>query len=488
MKKIFSGKIRWLLVGIAILAIGTGAAFYYNSSTKASTTSEEETPVQTATAIRGNLVLYANGTGSLAPANETSFGFGVSGQITELNVKIGDHVEAGQVIGQIDNADVLAAYKQAKRTVDDLTTPASIAEAKQAVADAEVEIYNAKQDLEYLISSDVYYWELQVANAEEDLKSAKTEAGSTPTAEQQKKIDDADKAINRAQTNLEAAQLKYVNEYVPDTFTYTITDTEDADNDHNTEETYEEVVAPSTAEIAAARATYELAVENQKEKQAYLDMLNGEALPENVPGSSLTDLVAAQTDLQTAEENLKDTQLISPISGTVTDMTASLGDYVGTDSIITVADLNQPYTIDAYFDAENWTDVQVGYEAEVVFDILPDNTYPAKVTMVYPVLDDSSGSSLVHAIIKLDDKIDADLPSGTSASADVIGGRAEDAVLIPAEALHDIGDGQYTVFVMENNTPKLRLVEVGLQDVTYVEIKSGVEAGETVTTGIVETQ
>jgi HlyD family secretion protein len=108
--------------------------------------------------------------------------------------------------------------------------------------------------------------------------------------------------------------------------------------------------------------------------------------------------------------------------------------------------------------------------------------------MVYPVLDDSSGSSLVHAIIKLDEEIDADLPSGTSASADVIGGKAEDAVLIPAEALHDIGDGQYTVFVMENNTPKLRLVEVGLQDVTYVEIKSGVEAGEIVTTGIVETQ
>jgi hypothetical protein len=29
---------------------------------------------------------------------------------------------------------------------------------------------------------------------------------------------------------------------------------------------------------------------------------------------------------------------------------------------------------------------------------------------------------------------------------------------------------------------------VGLQDITYAEIKSGVDAGETVTTGIVETQ
>ena len=62
------------------------------------------------------------------------------------------------------------------------------------------------------------------------------------------------------------------------------------------------------------------------------------------------------------------------------------------------------------------------------------------------------------------------------------------AVMIPVEALHQIEDGRYTVFVMENGTPKLRLVEVGLQDITYAEIKSGLEAGEIVTTGIVETQ
>ena len=397
-------------------------------------------------------------------------------------------MEAGQVIGQIDNAEVLTEYKQAKRTLDDLTTPGSIAEAEQAVAEADVAIYNAKQDLEYLISSDVYYWEQQVATAEEGLKAAQAEGGSSPGTEQKKKIDDAIAALDRAQTNLEAAHLRYINEYVPDTFTYTITDTEDVDNDHNTEEKYRQVVAPSEAEIAAARATYQLAIETRNEAQAYLDMLNGEALPEAVPGSSLTSLVEAQTALQTAEENLNATQLISPISGTVTDLTASVGDYVGTDAIIAVADLNQPYTIDAYFDAEDWSKIQVGYETEIVFDILPDDIFTGAVTLVYPELNTSSNSSLVHATVKLNETIDTNLPSGTSAAVDVIGRRAEDAVLVPVEALHEIDDGKYTVFVMENGTPKLRTVKIGLQDITYAEIKSGLEAGETVTTGIVETQ
>ena len=126
------------------------------------------------------------------------------------------------MIGRIDDAELKAAYEQAKRNLDDLTTPASFAEAEQAVAEADVAIYNARQGLEYLISSDVYYWEQQVAAAEETLQAAQTDGGSSPTAEQKQKIDEATTALSRAQTNLEAAQLRYNNEYVPDTFTYTL--------------------------------------------------------------------------------------------------------------------------------------------------------------------------------------------------------------------------------------------------------------------------
>jgi len=487
MKKKYSGKLRWLIAGMVILVIAGGAAFYYVRSTKASTTTTTETTVQTATAFKGNIVLTASGTGTLAPANTASFGFGATGKITELSVKIGDTVEAGQVLGQLDNAEAQSAYKQAKRSLDDLTTPAAIAAAKQAVADAEVSIYNAKQDLEYLISSDVYYWENQVATAGQTLKDAQAAGGTNPTADQKQKIDDATKALSRAQTNLGVAQQKYINVYVPATFTYTLTDTGDRDGDGNTEETYTEAAAPSQAEVAAARATYELAIENQKEAQAYLDMLNGQALPENVPGSSLTSLVEAQTALQTAEENLKATQLIAPISGTVTDVTASVGDTISETSIVTVADLSQPYTIDSYFDAEDWDSVQPGYETDIVFDILPDDTYKGKVTLVYPELDSTSGSSLVHAIVKLNDTVSQTLPSGTSAAVDVISGEADNAVLVPIEALHKLDDGRYTLFVMQNGSPRLQVVEVGLQDITYAEIKSGLNAGDVVTTGIVET-
>ena len=167
----------------------------------------------------------------------------------------------------------------------------------------------------------------------------------------------------------------------------------------------------------------------------------------------------------------------------------SVGDTASSGmAVITVADLSQPY-LEVYLDESDWSNVNIDYEVEVIFDILPDKTFTGKVTQVDPGLYTENNSSVVRALVKLDN-VDIDgfnLPLGTTASVDVIGGRVENAVLVPIEALHQAGD-QYTVFVMEDGKPKLRVVEVGIQDLLYAEIKSGVNVGDIVTTGISETK
>jgi multidrug efflux pump subunit AcrA (membrane-fusion protein) len=54
--------------------------------------------------------------------------------------------------------------------------------------------------------------------------------------------------------------------------------------------------------------------------------------------------------------------------------------------------------------------------------------------------------------------------------------------------LHEIDGGKYTLFVVQNGTLRLRVVEVGLQDLTKAQIISGLNAGDVVTTGVVETK
>jgi multidrug efflux pump subunit AcrA (membrane-fusion protein) len=113
------------------------------------------------------------------------------------------------------------------------------------------------------------------------------------------------------------------------------------------------------------------------------------------------------------------------------------------------------------------------------------------VTHVYRSLESVSDVAAVKALVELDTEgLDPgiSLPVGLNAAVDVIAGRATNAVLVPIEALRDLGDGEYAVFVIENGQPVLRVVEVGLMDLTSAEIKSGLEVGEEVSTGVTQVE
>ena len=127
----------------------------------------------------------------------------------------------------------------------------------------------------------------------------------------------------------------------------------------------------------------------------------------------------------------------------------------------------------------------------MIFDALPDSVFTGRVVQVDPSLFSSGMLSAVKGLVKLDEIETAGIDHlllGMNAAVDIIGGRAEGVALVPVEALRELSPGEYAVFVMEEGELKLRPVEVGLSDLTFAEIKSGLEVGEVVTTGIVETQ
>ena len=168
---------------------------------------------------------------------------------------------------------------------------------------------------------------------------------------------------------------------------------------------------------------------------------------------------------------------------------ASVGERVGATAFITLADLEQPM-LEVYLDETDLDNVGVDYEADVVFDALPDQTFTGHVTQVDPQLTTSNGTTVLRTVVQLDtDSFTKPqvLPIGLNASVDVIGGRATQSLLVPVEALREISPGQYAVFVVENGEPTLHMVQVGLMDFTYAEIVSGLSQGDVVTTGIVAT-
>jgi multidrug efflux pump subunit AcrA (membrane-fusion protein) len=161
-----SKRTWWIILAVAVLA-GAGGFTYYRMFHNNPIEQTDENELQTATVRSGDLVIYASGYGTLVTAAEASFGFGTSRQVKGILVSVGDVVEAGQLLAELDNTTQELEYIQAKRELAELTSPYAIA-AEQAVAEAAVEVDSTHSNLAYVISPSVLHWEEEVAKLEAD--------------------------------------------------------------------------------------------------------------------------------------------------------------------------------------------------------------------------------------------------------------------------------------------------------------------------------
>ena len=465
---------RWMLLSLIVLAIVLSGGIYYYATTQ---TSNEENVIETSTIETGNIILSATGLGTLIPSEEVSFGFKNSGEVSEVLVSLGENVEAGQVLARLESGTLALQYEQAEANFAALSSPAEIASAKQAVLEAQESLATAKDDLQFMIGPEMMIGEEQVAKAQDELEAAQATAEKDPSEENKQKVAEAEAGLAEAESTLEYAYYNYSNAYVLDTFTYPIR------NDKGVTKR-RELIAPTDAELLAARAAYELAQANLEDAQNYLDVLTGIKETDGIPSSSLTSITEAKLALDSAKAELDATELVAPVGGTITSISLNVGEEIGTSAAVTISNLSQPYTVDVYLDETDWDKAKVGFAATVTFDLLPDETYPAKVTQVYPMLDSSSDTSMVHLLVQLDEAIHVDLPAGSTSSVDVVGGEALDTVLVPISALKEVGAGKYVVYIMKNGQPVEQAVEIGLQDLLYAEVKSGLETGDVVVTNV----
>lgn len=485
------GKTRkaiWIAGTVIILLAVGGFAAYSGLSPAAPTTSGSE--LQTAVAQRGDLIVSASGSGTLIAQTDATFGFDTSGQVTEIYIGVGDQVAAGQVLAQLDDTLAQMEYIEAQQALEELYSAASIAAVQQEIGTAQDAEFYAHEWLEYLLSPEVIEAEENLATAEQKLAEAQAEAATIPSDAATQTVKEKEQAVAYLQDKLTQAQEYYENYYLPETFgTYENIKSRRhpkyvlaTETDPYSGEEVPVIDEPSAADITTARNNYAQAQETVRQGELYLEALNTGVIPEGATGEKISALYEAQLARENAETALEATKLIAPIGGTATSFDLSIGEQVDISSVITISQLSQPYTLEAYLDETDWDKAQVGNKVTVTFDLLPEKTYPGTVTLIYPELSESFESSLVHLVVQLDQSISQDLPAGTGATVDVVGGEAKGVILVPVEAVHKTEDGRTVVTVLQNGEQSEREVELGLQNETYTEVKSGLEAGETVVT------
>lgn len=512
MKQVSRGRRRrgWLYVVVPLVILGLAAgAWYYFGQRTAEATATAAPALQTARVRTGDISITASGAGNLLPAGEVSLGFRNGGVLAEVAVQPGAVVAAGEVLARLDDADARAQVAQAETSVKlaelklaDLTDgadPAALAAAEAALVSAEADLARLREPATAA----------ELTAARENLRSAQgaLAALTSPDAE---KLAAAEASVTLAEINVRAAQAAYdkvdpgivgQTKQAADLWQAT-TNLEKARAEYN-----DLVAGPGPDVLAAARARVATA-------QSQLDTLQAGASAEALAaaeakvsqaqaqlaavaaGADANDLESArlgvtqaQLALDNAQRQLANTDLKAPIAGTVLTVLAQPGEAVGTAPIITLADLSNQ-ALRFWVEETDLLSVAVGNPVSVVFDALPDLTYPGTITAVEPALVTVEGTLAVQAWAGLElDAHPVQLLSGMTAEVEILAGESKGALLVPVQALRELAPGSYAVFVVKDDGQlEMRTVTVGLRDFANAEILSGLARGEVVSTGTVETE
>ena len=469
-------RLLWV-IGIVII-FGVATFFYYQG--QAQTINEEavEESVKTSKVRRGDIIISASGVGAVVTQADIQIGFSTSGVIKEILVNEGDVVKKG---------DILATLEDDSQLTLDLVTQ-------------QINLINEQENYENLLNNldsdlanaSIYY--LKNQSELEDLITDRDSLNYRRCGDEYVLQYEADYVV--ALDTLDKLQEKY-------DLLYASRDSSDperlqAEADIAGVQTKVDasfsswqycLAYPSMEEIELLDAQIKLKeyeVSSWKEK---LDVLQMGVDPQEL-ALAQAKLAQAEAKLKIAEENINGLMLIAPIDGTIMNISALPGQTIGNNTnIIRIADLSTPM-LEVFLDETDLDQLVIGYETEVIFDAFDDTVFKGTVVSVTPELVKNGNVVYAHGLVALDPSSFGkpfNLPLGLNASVDVIGGKSENTLLIPVEALRPLGDGTYAVFVVENDTPTLRMVEVGLTDFTSAEILSGLKVGDEVTTGIVET-
>ena len=473
----------FLLICIAL------AGFGIYQLTLSGQSSEAEPAQTTATINTGDIRISAFGSGTLTSAVEVELAFEEGGVIEEILVETGDEIEEGQLLARLDEDDLQEDLMEAEGNLREMTSGAAVAAAALELAEAQKDVLTAESTLSFYISPYVFKSEIRLREAEEALQEAIQNAFLNPSSEADQKVIEAQEAVEVAELSLELNWETYYDEYVPDFFDFKWIDPwvppwRDAEGKlhfywhHYYDPPSEDEVAVAWAELAVAEARV-------GEAEAYLALLTDGDAPEDAAGSQLTALEYAIDDLVQAQEALEASRLVAPMDGVVIDINVQENDQVSSDNgVMTIAQL-EPVTLEVSFDEGDWSLVKERNTVEVIFDALPEKTYIGQITFVDPTLLTSRNTTIVSALVELDTSGTGwiDLPLSSGASIEVVSGEVNDGVLLPFEGLQQDEGERGIVLVEKNGEYSEQEVELGLRDVLYVEVISGLSAGDKVLIG-----
>ena len=485
----FLSPTRVVMLAVAFLAgiVGSYVVYARVSGLNAAPNVSVNTYVP---AFRTNLTTTITTTGSVEATQEADLGFGVNGEITAINVALGDQVKAGQELARLDDTQLHTSLRSAQANLasaqvrlDTLLNPSSadIASASAAVLSAQNQVASTQQALADLqakpTASDIASAQQSVLSAETSLQNARdavTAAQSAATLAEQNLNGTASSssALQSAYATLSSGDLERAvksAELGLQTARQNLTDT----------------LAGATAlEISQAQSAIATAQAGLAMAQANYDQMLAPVAADVLPLQAAVD--SAADTVATAQKNLADAVITAPFDGTISALSASVGDTVSStgaaSSIMTLVNPNL-IQITASVDQTDLPSLKVGESAAATFDALAGYTYEASVNSVGLTPTVTQGVVTYTVLFALDTSA---LPEGTpipppgmTATLDVTTASETNALVVPSRSIQGTG-GVGVVTVKGDAGDERRPVTTGITNGTLTEVLSGITEGEEV--------
>ncbi len=497
-KKIFTKKrIIW---GAIILAVLVGGYFlFFNKKT-----TEETLAVHPA-----DFLQQVSASGKIIAKENLDLSFEEPGQVSMVNVKVGQTVRAGQLLasqntGQLQ-AQVLgmqAGIQLEQARLEQLLagkTPEDIQTAQDAIYLAEQNIKNAYDDLKHILdnaSTSIFDAHIQVSyiqktyfngNDAEDIKVQSAKNTIQTALNDSKRYVDIAKSSLRAQdwdsaamqmiTNLNKvyANVAIVRQQCEVGIYYSTVlaaDKTALDSQKTSINTALAAVTGSQSDIAAYNIELNQAKDALKVKEA-------------APRTS--DIAVHRAQLAQAKANLQDVlarlnkkRMYSPINGIVSVVNAKVGSIISSQEVAISVISKSNFQIESYIPQINISLIEVGQETEVTLDAYGDAVFLAKVISIDPAETIKDGVSTYKVMLEFADNNDSRIKSGMTGNIVVTTEKKSDVISVP-QGIVKIIDGKKIVKVKEGDETIERQVETGMISSSgNIEIISGLKDGDVV--------
>jgi HlyD family secretion protein len=471
--------------------------------------------IEVAIVERGSLMSSITAVGTVRPGAEVGLSFETPGRVSTVAVREGERVEKGQLLAQLDQADLAlqirsaeAALASAQAQLDALREgprPEEINAAEGQVAAAQAALDQAIAQRDQLLSGAT---EAEIAAAEAAVKSAKAnynrvKAGPSPEelAQAQAALDTAEASLRQAQAAFDRVAGRQDVGMLPESLALQNATIEMRRAQAN----YDALLShPTPAELAAAQAQVAQA-------EAHLAQMQAGVQPQLRVAEAAVDAAQAQRDIAQAQLDLlragprssetaaaeaqveqaqvavdsarltsKQANLEAPLEGTVASIAIEIGESVSPQMPAMTLVGDSQFSIEADVDEADIGWIEIGQEVKITFDAFPEQELAGRVLAIAPLASVDLGIVSYRVTIE-SQETSLPLRAGMTANTEVVKEQREDALLVPNLAIAlDAETG--LKYVDRQTTTGIERVEIqtGLTTDVYSEVLAGLEDGDLV--------